>query len=314
MSIKQPLVSIIVPVYNAEEYILDCLFSIQNQGYRNIEVIVVDDVSNDNTKAVICEENLITQDNRFKIIFNEVNLGATKNCNKALSYCTGSYVCFFAGDDVMLAEKLELQVAALENDLDASLCYHNVDIFDGASGDSLALSQPKGRTVYSFIDVIKGGGLPGANSVMCRSNLIPSGFYDERLPRVSDWKMFIEISVRGKILYLDRVLARYRKHSLGLSKNATSMLEEYFYTLDLVCERFSRSMYIKSICYFASERFILGSIVRELKSNGGLDLLSSKIEDYFVPLSKFLLVMLRVPFVKSLLQFILTLFLKQVSK
>lgn len=186
MIIDQPLVSIIVPVYNAENFILECLFSIQNQSYQNFEVIVVDDVSSDNSRNVISNESLIVQDDRFKIFFNDINLGATRNCNKALSYCTGHYVCFFAGDDIMLPDKLKLQVAALENDIDASFCYHNVDVFDSTSGKSLGFTQPRGRTVYSFIDLIKGGGLPGANSVMCRRNLIPSGFYDERLAQVSD--------------------------------------------------------------------------------------------------------------------------------
>lgn len=126
--------------------------------------------------------------------------------------------------------------------------------------------------------------------------------------------MFIEISVRGKVLYLDQALTRYRKHSAGLSRNATTMLDEYFYTLDLICARFSHSTYIKLICYLASERFVLGSVIRELTSDTGLNILISKIKNQYVPLSKLVLFLLRAPFAKSLLQFISVPLLKKVAK
>ncbi|OUO50551.1 hypothetical protein B5F76_11425 [Desulfovibrio sp. An276] len=91
-----PKISIVIPVYNQEKYIEKCLNSILNQIYRNIEVIVVNDGSTDNTKN-LCEK-FLTFDKRFKLI-NQKNGGVSKARNTGLKNITGEYVTFIDGDD-----------------------------------------------------------------------------------------------------------------------------------------------------------------------------------------------------------------------
>ena len=95
---ESPLVSVIVPVYNVEKYIRDCLESIKGQTYKNIEVLMVNDGSKDNSQS-ICEE-FEKQDERFKL-YNKKNGGLSDARNYGLDRMNGEYVCFVDGDDVI---------------------------------------------------------------------------------------------------------------------------------------------------------------------------------------------------------------------
>lgn len=90
-------VSIIVPVYNAEKYLDKCINSVLNQTYKNIELILIDDVSSDNSFNK-CNE-YAKKDDRVKAVKNEKNLGQAGTRNKGLDLCTGDYICFLDNDD-----------------------------------------------------------------------------------------------------------------------------------------------------------------------------------------------------------------------
>lgn len=92
------LISIIVPCYNSERYLSDCLLSILNQTYVNWEVICIDDGSQDNTLSIL--NHYATLDERFKII-SQSNAGVSVARNKALSQCQGEYICFVDSDDLI---------------------------------------------------------------------------------------------------------------------------------------------------------------------------------------------------------------------
>ena len=96
MSMAQPLVSIIVPVYNGEKTIERCLRSIQNQSYSNIEVLVVNDGSSDHTERII--RKYVQRDSRFRYIEKE-NTGVSDSRNVAMAEAKGDYFQFVDGDD-----------------------------------------------------------------------------------------------------------------------------------------------------------------------------------------------------------------------
>ena len=109
----EPLVSVSIITYNSSKYILEALDSVYNQTYRNIELIVSDDGSKDNT-VKITEKWLQNKSNRFvdaKILTVEHNTGTTKNCNRALCACRGEFMKSFAGDDVLLPDAIEKYVS-----------------------------------------------------------------------------------------------------------------------------------------------------------------------------------------------------------
>lgn len=271
-------VSVMVPTYNAQAFISECLESILIQDYPNIEVVISDDSSTDAT-VVVLERYKELYPDKIVLNVNSINLGITKNCNTAIRLCHGEYVCFFAGDDVMLPGKISRQVAELESDDDASLCYHQVETFNNEDNRILEVTELH-RTIFSFIDIIERGGLPGANSIMTRRDHIPPGGYNEKIPAVSDWLFFIELALRGRILFIPEILARYRKHGEGCSAKADYLVGETLETVDIISRRFAENPKIVSSSRKAKRRYLLGSVARLIKGNNAQQL--SYINDTFV--------------------------------
>ena len=123
------MISIIVPVYNVENYLEECLDSIKNQTYRNIEVILVNDGSTDNSQA-ICE-HYCEQDNRFHLI-NQANQGQSVARNNGVVTSTGEFITFVDSDDVASATYLENLYAYMTEEIDLVECEYRAtrSVFD----------------------------------------------------------------------------------------------------------------------------------------------------------------------------------------
>jgi len=117
-----PLVSIIIPVYNAEPYIDECIRSAQKQDYPNTEIIVIDDASTDESMQHISKYSGLL------FLKNEKNLGECKTCSIAYAHAKGTYLCRLTGDDAFVnSNHLSIQVAEMEkNNLD--WCYNNISL------------------------------------------------------------------------------------------------------------------------------------------------------------------------------------------
>ena len=132
---ENPLISVIVPVYNVEKYLERCVNSIINQTYQNLEIILVDDGSPDNCGA-ICDE-FAEMDNRIKVIHKE-NGGLSSARNTGLDIATGEYIAFVDSDDWLELDTYEWFISAIK-DNDIAICGHRtvskgceivVDIFE----------------------------------------------------------------------------------------------------------------------------------------------------------------------------------------
>lgn len=121
---NEPKISVVVPAYNIEKYISDCLISIQNQTYKNIEVIVINDGSTDGTLDVI--KNTIQDDDRF-IIIDQKNTGVSVARKNGIEKSTGEYIGFIDGDDTIEPNMFQrLIYNALKYNADISHCGHIV--------------------------------------------------------------------------------------------------------------------------------------------------------------------------------------------
>lgn len=100
------LVTIIIPVYNVEQYIEDCLNSAQNQTYKNVEIIAIDDCGKDNSMRIV--EEHAKKDSRIKIVYQPHNMGQGAGRNRALDIATGDFVVFLDSDDTMPLDSVEL--------------------------------------------------------------------------------------------------------------------------------------------------------------------------------------------------------------
>lgn len=113
-----PLVSVILPAYNAEKYIRDAIMSIVNQTYKNMEIIVIDDASRDNTVSIV---NSI-DDDRIKLLVNEKNMRQSATRNKGIMLAKGKYIANMDSDDISLPNRIEKQVIYMEENMDVDVC------------------------------------------------------------------------------------------------------------------------------------------------------------------------------------------------
>jgi len=110
---KNKLVSVIIPVYNVELYVEKAIVSIINQTYKNLEVIVVDDCSKDDTYKIVKE--LQKKDSRIRLYKNEINSQIVTSLNKAFFNSSGEYIIRMDGDDISMPDRIEIMVDFLEN-------------------------------------------------------------------------------------------------------------------------------------------------------------------------------------------------------
>lgn len=114
------LVSVIMSVYNSEKYVEESVRSIMKQSYSNLEVLIADDCSTDNSYEILLK--LANEDSRIKIIKKEHNFKLAKTLNKLIKLAKGKYIARMDSDDIALPERIEKQVYFLENNYDIDFC------------------------------------------------------------------------------------------------------------------------------------------------------------------------------------------------
>ncbi len=201
----QPLVSIIIPSYNAEKYVREAVDSALAQTHKGTEVVVVDDGSTDNTREVL---RPYTEAGRIKYV-HQANKGLAGARNAGIESSSGDYVAFLDADDIFLPDKVEEQVGALEANKDYGVCYSDLLHFDN-SGKLYhhRYKYPSGEIFEpllhkQFINPL---------TVMARREIFEKyGYFDESLRRSEDWDMWLRLAHAGvKFYFLDKPLAKYR--------------------------------------------------------------------------------------------------------
>lgn len=128
---ETPLVSVVVITYNSSKYILECLDSIYNQTYQNIELIITDDCSKDNTVEV-CKKWLEQFSDRFiqtKQITTTINTGTSANCNRGISETMGKWYKIIAGDDRLLKNCIEDNIHYVVNHKNVDFLFSDIKPF-----------------------------------------------------------------------------------------------------------------------------------------------------------------------------------------
>ena len=241
---KDPLVSVFLPAYNQENFITEAIESALQQDIEDMEIVVGDDCSTDNTWEII-KSYQKQYPGKIVAFRNKHNLGITGNCNEVLSRCRGKFVAFHAGDDIFLPGKLNSQLEVFRKNTQCTMCYHDIEVFDCVSDKTikhwnhgLQSSAPKEGNCQRFASwlVRDGTDFFAALSVMVRRDCIPETGYDYRIPFASDWFMWIEICANssGEVEFLDGVYARYRKHENSITNILKSDKTDQLVTLALV--------------------------------------------------------------------------------
>ena len=213
----QPLVSIVTPSYNASSFIKETIQSVQSQTYKNWEMIIIDDVSKDNTCELIKEE--IKKDNRIRLIELQENGGAAIARNTGINNAKAKYVAFLDSDDLWLPEKLEKQLAFMQNnDIAFSFTSYQIMNQDGNPTDKFVHVPEK----------INYNGLLKNTIIGCLTVMIDIEKLGKiQMPNIrtrQDTATWLKILKQGHYAYgLDEVLSKYRKVENSISSKKFKM-------------------------------------------------------------------------------------------
>jgi glycosyltransferase involved in cell wall biosynthesis len=239
-----PKVSVIVPIYNQASFIRETVDSVLAQDHPNVELVLSDDGSTDGTSEIL-RDYAEREPDRIKLVASERNTGIAGAFNRALDAHSGDFIAWLGGDDVMLPGKLTRQVATLAAHPEAIGCCHDAEVFDSESG------KPYGRftEVYNGRRGVRDGGvellldpayLMLPSTMMVRSAALGGLRFDERVRVSNDWLFDIELFQRGRIVGLDDVLARYRRHSGNVTSQVSDTLEDALVVLAVAEARYPR--------------------------------------------------------------------------
>jgi glycosyltransferase involved in cell wall biosynthesis len=229
-----PLVSIIVITYNSSKYVLETLESAKAQTFKNIELIISDDCSTDNT-VEICEEWIKENDARFvraELIKAEKNKGIAPNCNQGLFKAKGVWIKFIAGDDILLRNCIAINLKIVGNS-EHSFFFSQMkytkerqeleNLFE--SGFELMKNKEKQLKI-----LLKGNCLPAPTAFIRRSALIELNGFDERFPMIEDYPCWINAAKNNfKIETIDLPTIIYRVNDDGVSQNSNNFNKKELY-------------------------------------------------------------------------------------
>lgn len=216
-----PLVSVIVVNYNFSAYVIQTLESVRQQTYENIELIVIDDCSADNSPDLI-RNWLSSYDKPSKLIVNEKNLGVCATANKAFHLATGKYISATAGDDLFHPQKVEKQVALLESSGDDFCAVYSNAYLINEYNEQKEVMFIERRNVkgypsgYIYEDLLEDNFIPAMSALVKKSCFLSVGDFDESLS-YEDYDMWLRLARKYKFLFSDYVSCTYRVKEKSLS-------------------------------------------------------------------------------------------------
>lgn len=225
------MISIIMPSYNTANYIEASIESVRHQTYENWELIIVDDCSTDDTDEVV---RPFLSDRRIRYLKNEQNSGAAISRNRALREAKGKWIAFLDSDDLWLSEKLEKQVAFMEQN-GYHFSYTNYEEINMAGEKTgVRVTGPKKITKTGMFNYC----WPGCLTVMYDAEIV--GLIQiVDIKKNNDYAMWLKVCRKGDCYLLDECLAQYRRGRAGsVSTHSVKTMVGWHYKLFREAEGF----------------------------------------------------------------------------
>lgn len=219
---ETPLVSVIMPAYNAEDFIGDAIGSVQKQTYKNWELYVIDDASTDATVKITRE--LAEKDQRIKLLRNSRNAGPGYSRNRGIEAASGRFICFLDADDLWLEQKLELQVKLmLERDSGMLFSSYYLLPEDAQEANKLIRALPV-LTRKKLLRSNYVGNLTGMYDTAKTGKI-----YAPLIRKRQDWGLWLQVLTKtGSATGIPEPLAVYRQRKDSVSGNKAALLSYNF--------------------------------------------------------------------------------------
>lgn len=291
----KPLVSVIIPVYNAEKYIEETIVSVLNQTYQNFEIIIVDDGSTDHSASVVFP--LSERDNRIRYIYQK-NAGVSVARNTGYIQAEGKFIAFLDADDIWLSCNLEKKLDKIYSGdfglvhSSASLINEKTEAIEGVM-EGLEGSLLNDFLQWQFCCV------PGPSSVLLKKEVLEKvGLFDPELSTSADLDIFIRIAAKFTIGKVNEITWKYRVHAQNMHKNIALMEHDILiiYSKAKAADLFHNKVFA-NLC-FAKMYLILG--LSWLKDGGNLQRGLYYIAKSMVTKPKVSLVYFKAKFLKKL--------------
>jgi glycosyltransferase involved in cell wall biosynthesis len=246
-----PILSIIIPVYNAGPYIRESIQSILNQTFTDFELLIIDDGSTDDSVAVVRSFT----DSRIRLFQNEKNMGIVFSRNRGIQEMKGRYYAAFDADDIAHPRKFEIQITYLEKNPDIGMvgcwCYHTDEKLKRLKSRYKLPGTPESIPVNLlfrayFVHI----------SVVIRKEALPSGGYTSGYEIGEDYKLYVDVTRKFKAWNIPEYLVYYRRYS-----KSTTQSNPYLYES---CEKKIYSFIFKDLNIEINELHFL--ILKQLKS------------------------------------------------
>ncbi|BBD67203.1 glycosyl transferase family protein [Nostoc commune NIES-4072] len=211
---KLPKISVIIPAYNCEKTIKYTIQSVLNQTFSDLELIIINDGSQDSTIEVIAE----IQDSRIKV-FSYPNAGGNVSRNRGLHLAVGEFVSFLDADDLWTPDKLHSQLKALQENITAKVAYSWTDYIN-ANGEFILSGKRVNLNGNVYESLLLNNFLEnGSNPLICRKALTKLGGFDESLSAAQDWDMWLRLAFQFDFVCVPSVQILYRISANSVSSN-----------------------------------------------------------------------------------------------
>jgi alpha-1,3-rhamnosyltransferase len=262
---NNPLVSVAVITYNSGKTVLETLESVKGQSYDNLELIISDDGSSDNT-VQLCREWISGNKDRFVrtvIVESAHNTGIAGNCNRAEDACQGEWIKPIAGDDILMPACVSDYVDFISDNPDAIVVFGRCSVFGGNRSQRRFYQEDMFKMDFfawtvqeQFAFLLHDNCVPAVTVFYSLPKMRALGVHcDERIPLLEDWPRWLNLTRKGvRLQAIDKVTVKYRLN--GLSSGKVNMayyrsirLFDFLYRYPLSCDGDEQDIIEKAVDY-----------------------------------------------------------------
>ncbi len=216
-----PLISVLMPAYNAERYLREAISSVLQQRFSNYELLVINDGSTDNTAGIARSFH----DPRIRIVENERNLGLIETLNRGIEEARGQYIARLDADDITLAGRFEAQLKVLSQDPQAVMATGWAQVID--TQGRLKYTARWNFSPEALYYLLHFRNCITHSSVMIRKKALQQvGPYSSAAQHAEDFELWGRLSRVGRIIHLRRAVVRWREHCDSISSVATAPMSK----------------------------------------------------------------------------------------
>lgn len=299
---NNPLISIILTSYNQPELLERAFNSLINQTYKNIEIIIVDDHSQDDKNNVLIRRFMQENPKKVKSFFQTFNVGIAKNKNAGFKLASGDYITYLDGDDTYYENKIASEVSIFLKRPEISIVYSNFDIKD-VQGNILSVwagvKKPAEGYIFPAIILNK---FPDCHTHRCemfkRNVLHDLNFYDEQFSVYHDLDFMLRYSLYYQVAYNDYIGSSYYKNSESIVAKTekvelieqqqhvygkfTEAIKEY--NLEKPFKKYLQDLNLNKLFYL--ERFRLRALINAFYRNPTRPIKILRIVNYLIKIQK----------------------------